>query len=156
MKIRQATASDSLLLSRLCMDVQRLHAEHHPDVFVMPQSEDFATTFFEEMLTDSTVRIFIAEEEGEAVGYIFFKLMERSPNPFTFAARWLHVDQISVRPGARRHGVGLALMQQAERLAKEWDVRRIQLDSWDFNIHAHLFFERLGYQKFNFRFWRRL
>ena len=156
MNIRQAVPADAFHLSSLCMDVQRLHVEHHPDVFIMPQSEEFAASFFEEMLVDPTVRIFIAEQEGEAVGYILFKLLERPANPFTFAARLLHVDQIAVRPAARRHGVGLALMQQAEMLAKEWDVQRIQLDSWDFNLNAHAFFERLGFQKFNFRFWKQL
>jgi GNAT superfamily N-acetyltransferase len=156
MDIRQAVFADALRLSSLCMDVQRLHAEHYPDIFQMPQNEDFAISFFEEMLVDPTVRIFIAEEDGKAVGYILCKLVERLVNPFTFAAPSLHVDQVSVRPTARRHGVGLALMQRAEKLAKEWDVQRIQLDSWDFNIDAHAFFERMGFQKFNFRFWRHL
>ncbi|MGZ8900651.1 MAG: N-acetyltransferase family protein [Limisphaerales bacterium] len=156
MDIRQAVFADTLRLSSLCMDVQRLHAEHHPDVFQMPESEDFAISFFEEMLADPAVRIFIADENGESVGYILCKLVERPVNPFTFAARSLHVDQISVRPASRQHGVGLALMQRAEMLAQEWDVQRIQLDSWDFNINAHAFFERMGFQKFNFRFWRKL
>ena len=156
MDIRQASSADALCLSSLCVDVQRLHAEHHPDVFQLPQSEDFAVSFFEEMLADPSVRIFIAEEDGESFGYILCKLVERPVNPFTFAARSLHVDQISVRPTARRHGVGLALMQQAEMLAKEWDIQKIQLDSWDFNLNAHAFFERMGFQKFTFRFWRTL
>jgi ribosomal protein S18 acetylase RimI-like enzyme len=156
MKIHQAVSADALRLSSLSMDVQCLHAEHHPDIFQMPQSEDFAISFFEEMLADPIVRIFIAEEGEEPVGYILCKLIERPANPFTFPVRSLHVDQISVRPAARRQGVGQALMQQVERLAKEWGVERIQLDSWDFNIHAHAFFERSGFQKFNFRFWKQL
>ena len=156
MNIRQAISTDALHLSSLCMDVQRLHAEHHPDVFQMPQSEDFALSFFEEMLLDPNVRIFIAEENGKAVGYILCKLVERPVNPFTFAARSLHVDQIGVRAEVRGQGVGRVLLQQAELLAKEWKIQRIQLDSWDFNTDAHTFFERTGFQKFIFRFWRRL
>jgi GNAT superfamily N-acetyltransferase len=156
MDIRQAIPTDALCLSSLCMDVQSLHAQHHPDIFKLPQSEDFAVSFFEEMLIDPSVRIFIADEDGVAVGYILCKLIERSETPFTFSRRSLLVDQISVRPVARGKGVGAALMQQAEMLAKEFDVKRIQLDSWDFNIKAHGFFERLGFQKFNFRFWRYL
>jgi ribosomal protein S18 acetylase RimI-like enzyme len=136
------------------MDVQRLHAQYHPDIFKMPEKADFAASFFEEMLVDPTVRIFIAEEGGEAVGYILCKLVQRPENPFTFPMRYLLIDQISVRPSARGSGVGAALIQQAERLAGEWDVQRIQLHSWDFNRQAHGFFERLGFQKFSFRFWR--
>jgi ribosomal protein S18 acetylase RimI-like enzyme len=155
MKTRQATSADALLLSSLCRDVQHLHAQHHPDIFKAPQDEAFAISFFEEMLADPGAQIFIAEDEGGAAGYIFFKLVERPENPFTFAARVLHIDQISVSPAAQGQGIGRALMQQAEILAKEWDAERIQLDSWDFNVAAHGFFEHLGFEKFHFRFWRK-
>jgi GNAT superfamily N-acetyltransferase len=136
------------------MDVQRLHAEHYPDIFKMPQNDDFAASFFEEMLVDPAISIFIAEENEEAVGYIFCKLIEQPENAFTVAMRLLLVEHISVRPAARGKGVGTALIKQAEILAKGLAVQRIQLDSWDFNTNAHSFFERLGFQKFNFRFWR--
>jgi ribosomal protein S18 acetylase RimI-like enzyme len=154
MNIRQANSSDSLLLSSLCMDVQRLHAENHPDIFKLPQSDDFAVSFFEEMLANPMTRIFIAEENGEAVGHVFCQLMERPEGPFTYARRVLHIDQISVRPATQGQGVGAALIERAVSLGKEMSVSKIQLDSWGFNTGAHAFFEKLGFEKFNHRFWR--
>ena len=156
MSIRQATLSDSLLLSSLTRDVQSLHAQNHAKIFKIPHSDDFAALFFEEMLADPAVTIFIAEDHGNAVGCVVCKLVERLDNPFTFAARILLVDQISVRPEARRKGTGAALLEQAESLARELEAERIVLDSWDFNLEAHAFFERMGFQKFNFRFWKQL
>ena len=156
MKIRQAVSSDNFLLSSLCMDVQGLHANHHPDFFKTPKSDDFAVSFFDEMLADSATSIFIAEENGQALGYVMCKLIERPENPFTFAMRYLHVDQISVRPTAQGQGVGAALIKQAEILARELNVKRIQLDSWGFNTEAHVFFEKIGFEKFNHRFWKNL
>jgi GNAT superfamily N-acetyltransferase len=154
MNIRQAISTDSLRLSSLCMDVQRLHAEHHPDIFKIPQNEDFAVSFFDELLSDPATHIFIAEKDGEAFGCILCKLVERQENPFTFVMRYLLVDQISVRPEAQGQGVGAALIKQAVTLAKELNVRRIQLDSWGFNTKAHSFFEKMGFEKFTHRFWR--
>jgi GNAT superfamily N-acetyltransferase len=154
MNIRQAISTDSLRLSSLCMDVQRLHAEHHPDIFKIPQNEDFAVSFFDELLSDPATHIFIAEKDGEALGCILCKLVERQENPFTFVTRYLLVDQISVRPEAQGQGVGAALIKQAVTLAKELNVRRIQLDSWGFNTKAHSFFEKMGFEKFTHRFWR--
>jgi len=154
MKIRKATATDSLALSRLTRDVQTLHAQHYPTVFRMPDSDEFALSFFEEMLVDQAVTIFIAEENGEAAGCMLCKLVERPENPFAYASRLLLIDQISVRPVAQRQGVGRALMQQTDRLASELDVQRIVLDSWAFNVNAHKFFESQGFSKFNFRFWK--
>ena len=119
MKTRPATRRDAFALSSLSMDVQRLHAEQHPRIFKMPEREDYAIAFFQEMLADPTAAIFMAEDNGEAVGYIVCKLVERQDNPFTFAARILLVDQVSVHPEARRMGAGQALLNQAEILFKE-------------------------------------
>ena len=156
MNIRRATPTDSFLLSSLCIDVQRLHADHHPRIFKMQQSADFASAFFDEMLTDSEITIYIAEEDAQALGYIFCKLIEREESPFTYPNRFLHIDQISVRPDVQGRGAGTALMDQVEKLAMELGVSKIQLDSWDFNTKAHTFFEALGFEKFNYRFWQDL
>ena len=152
MNIRQAIPPDSLLLSSLCRGVQTLHAAHHPDIFKIPQSDDFAVAFFDEILVDPMARIFIWEKNGQALGYVLCKLMERPESPFTFARRYLQIDQISVHLEARGQGIGAALIKEAERFAKEMDAQRIQLDSWDFNVRAHTFFERLGFKKLHFRF----
>lgn len=156
MEIRQATMADALLLSSLCMDVQSLHAHHHPDIFVMPQSEDFARSFFIEMLEDPAITIFIAELDGQAAGYVVCKLIERPKTAFTFEMRSLLVDQISVRPAVQGRGAGAALLHKAEQLAQALKVQRIQLDSWGFNHEAHKFFENMGFERFNHRFWRHL
>jgi ribosomal protein S18 acetylase RimI-like enzyme len=153
--IRLATPADSFLLSSLCMDVQRLHAEHHPRIFKTPQSADFASAFFDEMLANPATTIYIAEEDAQALGYIFCNLIEREETPFTYPNRFLHIDQISVRPDAQGGGAGTALMDQIEKLAREF-ASKIQLDSWNFNTKAHAFFEALGFEKFNYRFWRDL
>ncbi|MBC7877637.1 MAG: GNAT family N-acetyltransferase [Anaerolineales bacterium] len=156
MNIRIATSQDSLLLSSLCQDVQRLHAKHHPDIFKIPATEDFAVAFFDEMLADKNVAVFIAEENGQAVGYILCKLIERPESPFTLPVRYVLIDQISVRPLEQGGGIGTALMKSAESHAKELGVDKIQLDSWDFNTKAHVFFEDMGFDKFNFRFWHKI
>jgi len=153
MEIRTATPNDSLLLSSLCRDVQSLHAKHHPEVFKMPQNDDFAVAFFDEMLSNPEFTAFLAEEQGQAVGYALCRLAERPENPFTFEMRFLLIDQISVRPEARHKGVATALLKQAEIHAKGLGLSRLQLDSWDFNREAHACFEKFGFRKFNYRFW---
>ena len=156
MNIRKATLDDSLLLSTLCMDVQKLHADAHPEVFKSPQSEDFAKDFFEKILVNDTSFVFIAEENEEALGYVFCNLVERPENAILFARRYLIIEQISVRPQAQGRGVGAKLMEQVEVTARELSILKIQLGSWNFNTDAHGFFERLGYEKWHFQFWKML
>jgi len=156
MNIRQAVPRDDFLLSSLTMDVQRLHAENHPDIFKMSQNDDFAVAFFDEALIDPLTRIFIAEEDGKALGCVLCKLTEREENPFTVAMRYLLVDQISVQPEAQGKGIGKALIEQAEVLARELNASQIQLHSWGFNTSAHTFFEKMGFEKFSYRFWHQI
>jgi ribosomal protein S18 acetylase RimI-like enzyme len=154
MEIRSATPKDSLTLSALCRDVQSLHAEHHPKLFKMAQSDDFAVEFFDEMLATPDVTAYIAEDGGRPLGYILCRLVDRPENAFTYPIRYLLVDQISVRPDAQRKGVGTALLKQAEDFARELGLAKLQLDSWDFNLEAHACFEKFGFEKFNYRFWK--
>lgn len=156
MNIRTATPKDSLILSTLCRDVQSLHAEHHPKIFKAPQSDDFAVAYFDEMLAAPEIRFYIAEGGSRALGYVMCRLVDRPENAFTYSTRFLLIDQISVHPEARRKGLGTALLRQAEACAKEWGLSRIQLDSWDFNLEAHACFEKFGFEKFNYRFWKAL
>jgi ribosomal protein S18 acetylase RimI-like enzyme len=154
MEIRSATPKDRLTLSALCRDVQNLHAEHHPQVFKMPQSDDFALGFFDEILATPEFTAFIAEEAGYPLGYILCRTVDRPENAFTYLMRFLLVDQISVRPDAQRRGIGTALLKKAEDHARELGLGKLQLDSWDFNLEAHACFEKFGFEKFNYRFWK--
>jgi ribosomal protein S18 acetylase RimI-like enzyme len=156
MNIRIATPRDSPILSALCRDVQTLHAKNHPQFFKMPQNDDFAVTFFDEMLADPEVTIYIAEEGSHPLGYVVCRLFDRPENIFTYANRFLFIDQISVRPEAQRRGIGTALLKQAEIRASELGLSKLQLDSWDFNLEAHACFEKFGFHKFNHRFWLNL
>jgi ribosomal protein S18 acetylase RimI-like enzyme len=154
MQIRKATLDDSLQLSSLCLNVQRLHSEHHPRIFKKPETADFAVSFFEEMLQDESVFAFIATENGKGIGYVLAKLVERPENPFTFPRRYLMIDQISIHPSEQGRGVGAALIKKVGTLAQEMEIQKIQLDSWDFNTKAHEFFRKQGFHEYHFRFWR--
>jgi len=156
MNTRQAESTDNLLLSTLSMDVQRLHAEYHPEIFKIPQTDDYAVAFFNAMLADPLARIFIAEDEKQAIGYALCKVVERAENPFIFAMRYLLVDQISVRPESQGKGAGKALIDRAVKLAEELNLSVMELTSWDFNTNAHVFFESTGFEKCSYRFWRKL
>ena len=127
MNIRKAVLADSLILSTLCMDVQQLHVDPHPEFFKAPKSVDFAEAFFREMLEKETVFIYIAKDGGDALGYVFCNLVDKPENPFTFARRFL---------------------------MRELGVPWVELGTWDFNTNAHVFFERMGYRQRHLQYWK--
>ena len=154
MEIRQANELDVLVLSRMNVHVQQLHAEAYPDLFKIPQSDDFAAPLFTAMLQDPEKTIFIAKEDIP-VGYIVLRVSQREENTFMHAWRFVYIDQICVQPEHQGKGVGTALMAQAEKLAEEEGMDFVGLDSWDFNTSAHEFFFSQGYQTYNLRMWKK-
>jgi shikimate dehydrogenase len=80
-----------------------------------------------------------------AVGYVFTQVIERPENPYTYAMRYLLVDQISVNADQRSKGYGEALMQVVFEQAKSLGITRVVLGVWAFNQRAIAFYERLGF-----------
>lgn len=156
MHTRLANTADIPELSSLCTYVQQMHVEAYPDLFKPPIEEDFAVSFFEMIMLKSNFRTFIAEQAGEAVGYIVLQVVHREENPFTYPREYLHIDQISVEPEHQGKGVGKALMDCATQMAKEEGLSQVTLASWMFNQKAHEFFKSQGYEISNIHMWKKM
>lgn len=146
--IRRARDDDVALLRELNREVQALHAAAEPRQF-KPVVADLAP--FAAMVSDPEAYLFIAEVAGEPAGYCYNKVLRRPDNPFTYAATVVYVDQIAVRSGYWRHGVGAALIGRARELAAELGADRVALDVWAFNERAQGFFAAQGFAPYNQR-----
>ena len=60
--------------------------------------------------------------------------------------RWLFVEFLAVSPDHKRQGIGRALMQRAETLARDAGCIGIWLDT--FSFQARGFYEKLGFGHF--------
>lgn len=144
--IRKATTDDAALLARLNYTVHQLHLEQMPERYkpTAPDSADIAAAFHTRIETGADI-IFIAEVEGEAVGFIDCQISEGSDNPFVYRRPSLIVDQLSVEAAYRGKGVGHALMEQAYALARERGIQTIRLNVLAFNETAQRFYENEGF-----------
>ncbi len=147
MNIRRATLDDVGILARLNEDVQRIHAAAYPTIFKQPDYPAVMTDFKTRILGNPQGQVYIAEVDGEAVGYIYALKMERLENPYTYAQRYMLIDQISVKPTAQGHGCGRKLIQTVIDWATACGMARVMLDTWGFNVHAHGFFETMGFKR---------
>jgi ribosomal protein S18 acetylase RimI-like enzyme len=145
MEIRQATVDDAELISRLIKPVHDIHVASRPDFFKPYALTDELIAHTRERLLDPSNTFLVAEVDGEAVGYVFVQVIERDENPYTYAMRYLLVDQISVNPDQRSKGYGEALMQAVFDRAKSLGLPRVVLGVWAFNDRAIAFYERLGF-----------
>lgn len=150
MNIRRATLDDVGLLATLNEDVQRIHAEAYPTLFKQPDYPAVAADFKTRILGNAQGQVLIAEVDGEAVGYIYALQVERPENPYTFAQRYMLIDQISVKPTAQGNGCGRKLIEAVVDLATACGMARVTLDTWGFNTHAHGFFEEVGFKRLKY------
>ncbi len=146
--IRQATAADVEQIAGLILTVQELHVAARPDIFKPMQVTDALIAEIVGRLSAPGEVYFVAEVDGELVGYVYLILRERPENLYTYAMRLVVVDQIAVAPQYRSKGCGEALMQQVSAWGKQQQADRIALSVWSFNERAAAFYQRLGFSVF--------
>jgi ribosomal protein S18 acetylase RimI-like enzyme len=143
--IRRAFFGDEAVLAELNAFVHDFHLTNNPAYFKPAAPEDVAA-WFGGLLEKPTARIWIAEWDGAAVGYVSTLLRERPENVFGRARQWLEIDQIGVRPDQRRKGIGRELVDAAIQAADAGGIRDIELSSWVFNSDAQEAFRKLGFR----------
>lgn len=143
MKVITRTKNHALIAA-LNEEVQNLHHTLHPDIF-KPFDKEATVEFIRNVLADDNNYAYVVTDDGETLGYIICCVKEAKENAFHYTIRTLYIDQIGVLQKYRRNGAGDMLMQQAEQLAKELSIARIELDHWSANSVAAAYFRRQGY-----------
>lgn len=145
--IREANSEDATLLTALHAAVHNHHARALPQLFKATDGKDPAIIQdFVTHLADENSRLYIAEAEGEAVGYMLLQIRHIEENAYAYAHSRLHIDQMPVNESHRGKGVGHALMQKAMTLAQEWNLEYLSLGVWTFNEEAIAFYKREGFE----------
>lgn len=135
------------LISGLIEEVQNLHAGLFPDVY-KPFQKDEIGKMMTQMFSEEQCRVFVAQEEGVAVGYIMVLINVVQENAFHYAYKLLHIDQIVVSKHYQKTGMGSLLIEKAEALATELGIDRIELDHLFVNDTAAKFFKGKGFNPY--------
>lgn len=147
--VRSATAEDLTSLAVLNRVVQDLHIEAEPAYFRSQTEPDEVENFFRKILSDEHMKVLIAEDTQDAIGYIWFELQDKAATPFTNARRRIYIHHIVVSPKYRKTGAGSLLLRKAEAEACAQGIAYIALDTWAFNKTAQTFFKASGFDPFN-------
>jgi ribosomal protein S18 acetylase RimI-like enzyme len=153
--VRRATAADAELVSALNADVQAIHAAAFPQRFKSPGPETFLPPAAATLIARSGNLVFIAEADGEAVGYAYAEVIRRPETAFHHAHDSIYLHHISVKPNRRRRGVGAALLETVRAAGQEMGIDLLTADVWSFNEDARAFFRRHGLAPYIERLWSR-
>lgn len=155
-QVRHATPADAETISALTVDVHTLYQTAQPDIYRPVTDARFAVPTILERMADGNSRYYLVSVDGVDVGYAHARLVERAETPYTYASRYLNLEEISVRPAYRRRGCGEALVAAVRDLARELGMASIRLDHGTFNTGAHAFFVEQGFESLSEKMWLRL
>jgi ribosomal protein S18 acetylase RimI-like enzyme len=135
--VRQAGAGDVDAVAPL-FDAYR-------QFYQQPSDPALARAFIAERLARAESVIFLAERDGQAIGFV-----QLYPLFSSTAARprrlWL-LNDLFVSPSARGSGVARALMDRARRLGEETGAAGLELATARTNVPAQRLYESLGWQQ---------
>jgi GNAT superfamily N-acetyltransferase len=144
--IRKAERRDLESLGRLGALLMRTHydLDEHRFLAPGPGAERGYASFLASVMDSPDDIVFVAEEDGEMVGYIYAALEPLSWKELRGPAGFIH--DVAVADVARRSGVGMQLMQVAIDWLAGRGAPRVILWTAASNRAAQTLFRRLGFR----------
>jgi ribosomal protein S18 acetylase RimI-like enzyme len=145
--VRRATEADSPALGRLGALLIHTHVAFDPRRFMTPagNAEEGYAWFLRTQLRDDNVAVFVAERDGDVIGYVFAGLEPRSWKELREAAGFVH--DVAVEETGRRLGAATALIEAAVEWLRSRGAPRVMLWTAEQNDGAQRLFARLGFRR---------
>jgi GNAT superfamily N-acetyltransferase len=147
MTIRLATPADLPALGRLGALLMRTHHEFDPQRFMSAGTDaaDGYAWFLERQLKDSNVVVYVAEHEGDVVGYVYAGIEPISWKELRDECGFIH--DVVVDERGRRGGTATALIDKAIEWMRERGMPRVMLWTAEKNAGAQQLFSKLGFRR---------
>jgi GNAT superfamily N-acetyltransferase len=145
--IRRAEVRDANKLGELGAALMRTHFAFDPQRFLAAgdHAERGYASFLKSQLDDDDVVVFVAEEDGHVVGYVYAGLEPMSWKELRGPAGFIH--DVLVEDESRSAGAGTALIDAAIGWLRDRGAPRVVLWTADRNAAAQRLFARLGFRR---------
>ena len=147
MEVRLARKEELDRVNELRRQVNDLHVAGKPDVFKPGFSRELQDYIYV-IWDDPEQDIAVAELDGKIAGFAVLHHIRRPENPFMFERDFLDIDEFCVDEACRRQGVASAMIEFIKDYARERGFHRLELNMWEFNRDALLFYEAAGFTTF--------
>src|ERR671914_1509280 len=146
MVIRKATEADRDVLGRLGALLMTVHFDFDRRRFLEPNEQSAAGygQYLASQLDDRDSVIFVAELDGDVVGYCYCVIEPLSWKELRDEAGF--ISDLALDPSARRRGAGRALVQQAIEWFRERHMARVMLWTSTQNHAARDLFLSAGFR----------
>ena len=144
MTIRIAQEKDLEDIKNLLFQVNNVHADGRPDIFVH-NAKKYTDKEILDQLHDETKIIFAyTDEDDKLIGYAFCQINLHQNMNNLHPIKTLYIDDLCVDEKHRRQHIGKSLMKYAEEWARNNGFYNITLNVWECNPSAKAFYEQMG------------
>lgn len=144
-QIRYGGKNDLPQILELTEQLHRLHHQNRPDLY-KPFDREATARYFQLSADDPDHIYLLAEKDGQALGYTHIIIRERTGSMVMTDRCTFLIEEIGVREGYRRRGIGRALLTEVQRLAAMKGADTIELCVWAFNEDAAAFYQKAGFR----------
>ena len=142
--VRFASESDIPAIMDLLHQVNDVHADGRPDLFVHGQTK-YGVEELTRMIPDRTNPIFVGlDSDGHIVGYCFCVVEDHSDSNNMAPVKTLYIDDLCVDRAHRGMHVGHEIFNFVKEYAREQGFYNITLNVWSCNPGAMKFYESVG------------
>lgn len=129
---RKATINDVEGIIKLCNEC-----------FDETTSVEYATKIFEETMNDPKHYYLIGEVNGEIIAHTKITVI---PTIYEKMNTYCILNHVCVRPDYRRHKLGIKILEECEKIAKEMGCVAMELWSNNFRQPAHACYLKYGFK----------
>ncbi len=141
-QIRAVSREDREPLLGLWLDLVLHHRRLDPDYPALPGIREALLAEIERGLREPSCRIWLAESDGVAVGFVFAETEGRAPGAPSVGMGWIH--ELYVESDSRRRGLGRALVEQSIAFFTEQGRSRFSVRVESGNRDGLRFWRELG------------
>ena len=143
--VREAHREDYEQLDGLFADLDVVHRQALPAIFQEAGRPARSKKYIFDIITNENAALFIAECNGQIVGFIQLLIKETPNIPIMVPRRYVVIDDLLVKENFRRFGVAKSLVTRVHEWALANDISQVELNVWEFNKIAVTFYEKIGY-----------
>ncbi len=140
--IRKATKGDIAGLTKLLFEVQKVHSDVRPDLFIAG-TRKYTDEELEKIIQDDLKPIFVADIDGTIGGYAFCVVSKPSGHTLQ-PIKNLYIDDLCVDEAFRGKHIGIELYNFVVNYAKQIGCYNVTLNVWADNKNAVAFYEKIG------------
>lgn len=146
LEIRKAAESDIPEIMYLLHQVNDIHADGRPDLFIHGCTK-YTPEELHEIIKNTKTPVFVAIDDNRSLaGYCFCIVEDHSESHILRKIKTLYIDDLCVEEKSRGLHVGRALYEFVKRYAKDNGFYNLTLNVWGRNSTAIKFYESMGMQ----------